>query len=75
MGYDPTLDSSLCGVCLERRIDVDYYLCDIAHICKECLSLVLSKHTNFCPLCPPNKNCDFRVESYDATTYTGPSRS
>jgi hypothetical protein len=61
MAYDPL---PLCGVCLEERIDVAYYLCNIAPVCNDCLCRVLQNHTHGCPLCPPNKNCEFRVD-YD----------
>lgn len=76
MGRESIIDKMVCGVCLNHTNDIEYYFCSIAPICKGCLSQFLSTKNNVaCPLCPPIKNCSFRIVNYDITTYTSPSQS
>jgi hypothetical protein len=74
MGSDK-IEILRCGICLLNKENTAYYLCSIAPICKDCLYKILISPKIVCPLCPPIKKCEFRIDSYDIQTYTSPSQS
>jgi hypothetical protein len=75
MGCEAIVDEIVCGVCLNHSKDLDYYLCAIAPICRFCLQNFLNVRKDACPLCAPIKNCSYRIESYDITSYPSPVKS